>query len=207
MSSSLMSTESTQKSETRLLTPLRSVATSPSGEYPPRGFGFEFEHCLNQRWEADMKRQEARREKYENLGMDTDDMRRSTPDHIREAYFQLVHADLNDVHTPTPSPPPTDDLTIHSVTSRPSRAVNTKLATGKSKYKGVDGAGKSKARTGKQSKRANRNGMHIIKTRPTAKSEKRHRQRSAVRPQQGISTHHMITRSKVLAITCGPPPA
>ena len=146
-----------------------------------------------------MKRQEARREKYGNLGLDADDIRRSTPDHVRETYFQLVDADLNDIYTSTASPPPTDDLATHSVPSRLLRAVNTKLATGKSKYKRVNGMGKSRARGGKQSKRANQNGVHIFETHPTAKGKKRRRQRSAVRPQQGTSTDHMITRSKGLS--------
>ena len=85
--------------------------------------------------------------------------------------------DLNVVHTPTPSPRPSIDLTTHSVTSRSSRAMKTQHLAIQFKHTGVDGAGKRRARIQKRNKRAQlRNGMNA-KTRLTAKGETRHGQK------------------------------
>jgi hypothetical protein len=73
-------------------------------EIIPWGFGFEFEQCLQAKWQDDLDRQEARLERYGRFGIDAEDARHRTPEDMREAYRSFVQAELDDVHTPTPSP-------------------------------------------------------------------------------------------------------
>ena len=81
-----------------------STPLSANDESVPQGFGWEFAHCLEQKWNDDLERQSGRLERYSRFGMDADDARQPTPEDLQEAYRLFVKEDLADVHTPSPSP-------------------------------------------------------------------------------------------------------
>lgn len=72
----------------------------------PWGFGYEFEHSLRTKWQDDLEQQEARLKRYGRFGMDNYGARQPTPEDMREAYRRFIESELDDVHTPSPSPSP-----------------------------------------------------------------------------------------------------
>ena len=76
----------------------------PKDERFAWGFGFEFESCSQERWHDELDRQEARLKRYNRSGMDALDAKQPTPEPMRDAYRRFIETELNDVHTPSPSP-------------------------------------------------------------------------------------------------------
>ncbi|ESZ90623.1 hypothetical protein SBOR_8996 [Sclerotinia borealis F-4128] len=111
----------------------KSPATPPSadGNITPPGFGFEFEYVLQKKVSEDLDRQRMRLHKYSQFGMDEYDARRASPEEMREKYYQLCEDFLNDVYTPsipTPSIPPTSDLSPPTSDLSPRPLVSKSLA-------------------------------------------------------------------------------
>lgn len=86
------------------LTPV-SPQTSINGEdtQPQPGFGWEFEYALEDRMCQKQHEVNARFQRYGRFGMRREEARLPTPDHLRQAYDELVHAIEND-RTPSLSP-------------------------------------------------------------------------------------------------------
>lgn len=92
-----------------------STSSSPNCHNIPQGFGFEFESVLERRLLEHSNQQRARLQKYSRFGMDEYTARQPSPEEMREKYHQLLESELNDVHTPSPSPTisPASNSPIH----------------------------------------------------------------------------------------------
>lgn len=170
----------------------------------PLGFGFEFEYCLQQKWQDDLERQEARLSRYGRFGMDANDARQPTPEDMREAYRRLIENELEDVHTPSPSPSPspkssTHPSVFHAQCIEESRPASSTLQKNDPNVQPNSAPRKRNVKQG--------SGRHRGKPAPTpaqtpvpTKISKRQRKK-ILRPLP--STHHMTTRSKSRAAVCG----
>ncbi|RDL36255.1 uncharacterized protein BP5553_06867 [Venustampulla echinocandica] len=162
------------------------ASTSPNTEdgIIPWGFGFEFESCLQAKWQDVLEQQEARLKKYSPFGMDADDARQPTPEDMREAYRQFIESELDDVHTPSPSP------SRESMPRGPVQSVECRRP-------GYDNNSPHRGSAPK-----NRNGGHGIRTERKDDKiapvgiKKRRKRGSARSLQNRSSTHPMETRSR-----------
>jgi hypothetical protein len=75
-------------------------------EIVPIGFGFEFETHLEHAWHLKTARDRGRLERYSRYGMTRDDLRHPTPEYMREAYREFIDLAMEELHAPSPSPPP-----------------------------------------------------------------------------------------------------
>ena len=159
----------------QLPSPQKHLSTPPDAEdgIIPWGFGFEFEHCLQEKLEDERKREEARLGRYGRFGMDADDARQTTPVHMREAYCRWIKSELADVHTPSPPPSP------ESIPHHPAQSIKNNGSTLSTRNDGQ--------RSGKQKKHGNTASKGI---------KKRQRRRPARFIQDRPSTHSMVTRSR-----------
>lgn len=163
------------------------ASTSPNTEdgIIPWGFGFEFEPCLQAKWQDDLEQQEARLKRYSRFGMDADDARQPTPEDMREAYRRFIKSELDDVHTPSPSPSP------ESMPRGPAQSV------GQHRRPGDDNNSPHRGSAPKK-----RNGGHGIRTERKGDKiapvgiKKRRKRGSARSLQNRPSTHPMETRSR-----------
>jgi hypothetical protein len=86
--------------------PSLSTVSHDDNENIPWGFGFEFESCLEAKWQDDLERQKARLGRYARFGMQIDEARQPTPEEMRDKYSRFIESELEDVHTPTPPSSP-----------------------------------------------------------------------------------------------------
>jgi len=117
--------------------------------------------------------------------MDADDARQPTPEDMREAYRRFIENELDDVHTPSPSPSP------ESMPRGPAQSVEQYRRPGdddNSPYRGSA----LKKRNGGHGIRTERKGDKI---RPVG-IKKRRKRGSARSLQNRPSTHLMETRSR-----------
>jgi hypothetical protein len=88
------------------ISPAVSPPASVTGEdssTPQPGFGWEFTHVLEARVCEKEHEMHARFQRYERFGMQWEEARLQTPEHLRKAYDELVDAIAND-RSPSPSP-------------------------------------------------------------------------------------------------------
>ncbi|MCJ1304215.1 hypothetical protein MMC08_007027 [Hypocenomyce scalaris] len=202
-------------------TPL-STPRSADESFPlPPGFGWEFEHCLEQKWQDHLEQQIGRLERYGRFGMDADDARRPTPEHLREAYRALVEEELADDHTPSPSPSPfkptpilessarlpiskplqiDTQQTIHRSTSNGGLANASVLTAASNRKPGsFPETTSTKQDIVAHGKKKPKKSGKIAPTLAPGRIDKRQRKKVVRAVQHRQSTHRMETRARTLA--------
>lgn len=144
---------------------------------------------MQAKWQDDLKQQEARLKRYSRFGMDADDARQPTPEHMQEAYRQFIEIELNDVHTPSPSPSP------ESMPHGPAQSVKKHSRPGDNDDS-LHCSSAPNERNGGQSVRMEREGDKIVHV-----GIKKRRTRGSARSLWSRpSTHPMETRSRKRAM-------
>ncbi|KAL5325390.1 hypothetical protein ACEPPN_006515 [Leptodophora sp. 'Broadleaf-Isolate-01'] len=174
------------------LTPPLQFPTTPPHLADLGGPGFEFRYSLTLGLKDKVDQQRGRQERYARFGADEEDLRLTTPSPLREAYRKLVEDDLNDTHTPSPSPTPS----TRSIHDSDLLAATDMPVSSKSRARGCTGA-TGHARNpvqgkGKQQLARARSGRLPAPTKITKRNRAHNKHRSA----QRRSTHPMTTRSK-----------
>jgi hypothetical protein len=176
-----------------------SPPTSINGEEPQLGYGWEFECALEHRMHQKQHEVNARFQRYKRFGMRWEEARLPTPDHLRNAYDELVQAIESD-RTPSLSP---KSAVADSRNLRRVNATQRKLGPKAMTKKGLHHAIRKGLRYFADQfptvqKSFHRSDQNRISKQTQAKATWAHR-RKQVNHRVG-SIHQMTTRSKAAAL-------